>query len=212
MLNLIKQDIKKINLIMLIGLNALILIFVKENQSFTMLFVAPLFFTSSSLMSSLFGDLTHHYDRFTVSLPITRREFVASKYLYAFIILFATGLLNTLLITIAKSTGFIELVSYEPLKVLFSLSFLLLAALLVLFFTIENSRIIAWINIILYGVILMSASLIENALKFITRVFDFDIDSMFTSGMISYIAIIASLIVYGISYFIAMKRYMLKDI
>ncbi len=81
-----------------------------------------------------------------------------------------------------------------------------------LFFTIENSKNIEWTNIILCGVILMSTSLIESTLKFFTKTSNFDIKAVLTPGMFPYIAIIFSLMIFYFSYYIAMKKYTLKDI
>jgi ABC-2 type transport system permease protein len=212
MLKLLKNDIRKMNFLIMLGLNIIILLVGRDNLEFSLTFIAPLFFTTSSLMSSMFGDLTFNYDRFICSLPITRKEFVLSKYVFAVLILFVTTLINIVLLILSKYFGLIEYISFESLKLLIITAFLMLTFLFAVFFVVKNTKIMAWLNIIIYVVILLSSSVITFIKNEINKLLNIDLENLMSSSVFTYVSIALTVIIYVLSYYFIAKNYEKKDI
>ncbi len=68
-----------------------------------------MFFTISTIMSSLFNDITLKNDSFICSLPITRKKFIISKYMFPLIFSLLILSINIFIVLIVNLIGIIEL-------------------------------------------------------------------------------------------------------
>ena len=216
MVPLLKFEIKKINLpnLLFINIAALIVGYVaKQNLSEMLLFIAPLFIIASTIMGSLFGDLTLKNDCFICSLPISRREFIASKYLFPFMMLFLELFISILIIMVSNFAGLIKVqIQMEFIYRLFVTLLIMIALLFPVFLSMSSMKLMAWINLIIYALILLSPRLIDLLLNFIENTIGLNIHSVLSGDFGKYFVLGATVCLYGLSYAISNKVYEKKDI
>lgn len=216
MLPLLKFEIQKINFVMLTLLNlaALVLGYVtNQNLGEMMFFIVPLFITISTIMSNLFGDLTLKNDTFICSLPISRNEFVASKYMIPLIILLIELCIVLILAVISKYIGIISIeLNTGYLYRLFVVLFLLISLLFPIFLSIRSTKIISWLNIIVYALILVSTKLIIFVHDIVLSQTGINLADLITNTFAKCILLFVVICCYIFSYVVSSKKYRNKDI
>jgi hypothetical protein len=88
----------------------------------------------------------------------------------------------------------------------------MIALLFPVFLSMSSMKLMAWINLIIYALILLSPRLIDLLLNFIENTIGLNIHSVLSGDFGKYFVLGATVCLYGLSYAISNKVYEKKDI
>lgn len=198
----------------IINVIALIIGYVaKQNLSEIILFIAPLFITMSTIMSNLFGDLILKNDSFICSFPISRKEFIASKYIFPVFIL-GIELINCIMIAgVSNLVGIVSIqIDGEYILRLIITLLVLISFMLPIFLSIQSTKLISWITLIIYAVIILSSKILSLVNDMLIKIFGVDVSVAILNKFSEGVPLFIVICFYLISFVFSCKKYSQKDI